>query len=60
MSLLVFLLNTVSIILTASRWLLPTIVVAIVWLVFFLNRKYALIAMVVSAVGLVLLFVKEK
>lgn len=55
MSLLVLLLNTVSIILTASRWLLPTIVVAIVWLVFFLNRKYALIAMVVSTVGLALL-----
>ena len=57
LSVLVLALNSISIILTASRWLLPTVVVAVVWLIFFLNRKYALIAMGISAIGiLVLLF----
>ena len=44
LSVIVLALNAISIILTASRWLLPTVVVAVVWLIYFLNRKYALIA----------------
>ncbi len=55
LSALVLLLNTISIILTASRWLLPTVVVAVVWLIYFLNRKYALIAISASVLGMIVL-----
>ena len=55
LSVLVLALNSISIILTASRWLLPTVVVAVVWLIFFLNRKYALIALGASAIGIIVL-----
>lgn len=55
LSVLVLALNSISIILTASRWLLPTVVVAVVWLIFFLNRKYALIALGASAIGIIAL-----
>lgn len=55
LSVTVLALNFISIILTASRWLLPTVVVAVVWLIYFLNRKYAIIAIGASAVAMVAL-----
>lgn len=53
LSVIVLALNSISIILTASRWLLPTVVVAVVWLIYFLNRKYAFIAIGASVIALV-------
>lgn len=43
--------NSISIILTASRLLLPTVVVGVLWLVFYLNRKYAIVVFLIGLVG---------
>lgn len=43
--------NSISIILTASRLLLPTVVVGILWLVYYLNRKYAIIVLLTGLIG---------
>lgn len=43
--------NGISIILTASRLLLPTVVIGMLWLMYFLNRKYAIGVLILGFVG---------
>lgn len=51
LSVLVIVGNSISIILTASRLLLPTVVVGVLWLVFYLNRKYAIVVLLMGVIG---------
>lgn len=57
LSVIVLALNSITIILTASRWLLPTVLVAVVWIIYFLNRKYALIAIGAGVIGMGVLLI---
>ena len=53
-----FVLNIMSILLTASRMVLPTVAVAIVWFVFWTKRSYVWYMLGLAAVGGIALFVK--